>query len=330
MNTDLTRKIDLFVSNRQTLSKTFKIDYDLNWVVSSLILTSANATVDGGRMKEVRDILASKTGMLSSFRSTMEMVVLSKMYLAADPETYIDEVLDVYKVIRGKKIIEYHSFVLSAMTVIDLGKKNEIETIMNKANEIIKRMKKEHPFLTDSDDLTFAVMLAMTDKDVDTIIREMEECYSYLKNTAKVKADANAIQGLSELIIMSDGDMTLKCNKAVELFNAFADHGAKYGRYYEFASLGALIGIDADKDELVDMVIEVADTLKENKGFGNWSIDNRDRLMFGTMLVASTMSNSDDRRYDYAVNNAVITNTIAAIVAEEAAAAAVAANSVTW
>lgn len=317
MNTELTRKTELFVSNRQELSKIFKFDHDLNCVVSSLLLTGAGQTVDEERMKEVRRILSEKAGVMSPFRSTIEMVVLSKMYMAADPESYLEDVLEVYGPVRGKRIIEYPSLVISSMTIVDLGRKNEAELIMTKTNEIIRRMRKEHPFLTDEEDLPFAVLLAMTEKDVDTIIRDMEECYNYLKKTVKVKADSNAIQGLSELIILTNGDLTMKCNRAVELFDTFAGHGAKYGNYYEFASLGALIGLKTDKDELVDTIIETADTLKANKGFGNWSLGNKDRLMFAAMIVSGILSDEDDNIYDYAVNNAVISSVITTIIVEQ-------------
>ena len=119
--------------------------------------------------------------------------------------------------------------------------------------------------------------------------------------------------------MLSEGNLIEKCDRAAELFTAFKDHGARYGSYYEFASLGALIGLDCDKDELVETIIEVADTLKKNKGFGAWTLDNRQRLMFGAMLVAQVMSNNDSVLYDYGVNSAVINNTVAALIAEEIA-----------
>ncbi len=319
MNTELSRKIDLFVKNREKLGKAFKLDYGLNCLASGLVLTAANADVDIDRMKDLRDILAGKAGVFSSFRATSEMAVLTKMYLSSDPETYIENVMEAYNKIKGKRILDTASMVLSAISVIDLGKMNQIDQIAAKTEQILRLMSKKHPFLTDQDDLTFAVLLAMTDKDVDTIISEMEECYTYLKKTVKVKAGANAIQSLCEIITLSDGPLLEKCDRAVELFNTFAAHGSKYGNCDEFSSLGALIGLDIDKDELVGMIIETADTLKNKKGFGGWDISSKTRLMFAAMLVAEVLSGSDSHLYSYAVTNALISTVISAIISMEVA-----------
>ena len=319
MNSELKNKIDLFVQNRQAVGDAFIFEYGLNCLVSSLILTNANRRADIEKMKEARKILASKTGIFSSFRATVELAVLTKMSMQNDPEKYIDEVLGVYKTLRGKRIIEYNCMVLSAMTVVDLGRMSEAGKIAARMEEIIDKLSRRHPLLSDESDIAFAVLLAMTGKDANTAVEEIESCYVYLKKELKVKADANAIQGLSELIVISEGDLKGKCDKAAELFTAFKENNAKYGNYYEFSSLGVLTGLDIDKDELVDLIIETEETLRKEKGFGSWSLDKRERLMFAAVLVAEMFSDCNDRVYSSAVNSTVISNAIAAVVAEETA-----------
>ena len=320
MNADLQKKIELFATNRQVIGKSFKIEDGLNYMVASLILTELDKEADVEKIKESRKILASKTSVFSSFRNTIELAVITKMSACNDPEGYIDQVIEVYKKILGKKIIESYSYVLGAMSVVDLGRTNEADAIAAKAKEIMERMGKEHPFLTDDDDEAFAVLLAMTDKSVDQIINDMEECYNYLKKTIKIKADSNSIQSLCELIALSEGSLIEKCDKTAELFKAFKEHGAKYGSYYEFASLGALIGLDMDKDELVDTIIETSNILKTHKGFSGWTLSDKERLMFAAMLVTQVVSDNSDIAYKYAVNSAVIGNTVASIIAAEIAA----------
>lgn len=319
MRAELEKKLDMFVQNRQDISKEYKIEYNLNYLTASLILTGENKTADIGKMKEARQILATREGIFSSFRSNMEMAVITKMSLSNNPEGYIDDVIEIFKKISGKRIIDYYSFILGAMMIVDLGKKSDADRIIAKSWEILARMKKEHPFLADENDITFTILLAMTDKDIDTIIAEMEQCYTYLKKDLKIPADSNSIQSLCELIILSDGDLIEKCDRAAAIFNAFKAHGMKYGSYYEFASLGALIGLDTDIDELVDTVIEVAETMKKNEGFGFMSLDRTTRLMFAAMLTAQVITDNSDPIYDYAVNGSVISNSIAMIVAEEVA-----------
>ncbi len=319
MKPELEQKINLFVENRKEAEKAFVMEHKLNHVLSSLILTGSGHSLDREKVKEAKKIVKSKKGMLSVFRATCFVDVVTKMSIQNNPERYIEDVLEVYKIIKGKRIMEYTGLVLASMAIVDLGRKNEAEKIAVKYEEILRKMSKKHPFLTDENDIAFAVLLAMTEKDVDTIIDEMEECYTYLKKTLKVKADANALQGLSELIILSDGSMTEKCDKAAELYVTFKEHGAKYGYYFEFASLAALIGLDINKDELVDLIIEVDEKLKDNKGFGDWSMNRKERLMFAAILVAEVLSGDNNQMYNYAIDSAVISNTIASIIAEEVA-----------
>ncbi|MBR3142181.1 MAG: DUF4003 family protein [Clostridiales bacterium] len=320
MREELEKKLKLFVENKQKVEKVCAVEYDLNYMIASLILTGKNKEADVEQIKEAREILASKEGVFSSFRSNIEMAVITKMALSGNPEGYIDDVLEVHSKIVGKRIIDYYSFILAAMTIVDFGKKSDADRIIAKSWDILARMKKEHPILADENDITFTILLAMTDKDVDTIINEMEQCYTYIKKELKVKADTNSIQSLCELIIMSDGDLTEKCDRAAAIFSAFKEQGMQYGSYYEFASLGALIGLDIDKDELVSTVIEVAEEMKKNKGFGIFHTDTRTRLMFAAMLVAQDITDNRSMLYDYTVNGVVISNSIAMIVAEEVAA----------
>ena len=320
MNKELQDKIELLAANRKIIGDAFKLDYGLNYIIASLLLTEMGVTADVESMKEARKNLKSKTGVLSSWRGLMELVVITKLSVQNAPDKYLDDVLEVYKKILGKKWIESYSFILGAMSIVDFGRTGDADEIVAKTKEILERMGKIHPFLTDDDDESFAVLLAMTDKSVDQIISEMEECYTYLKKTVKIKADSNSIQGLCELIALSEGPMIEKCDRAAELFNTFAEHKARYGTYYEFASLGALIGLDMDKDELVDTIIEAADILKTHKGFTGWTLSDKERLMFAAMLVTQVVSNKNDMAYNYAVESSVINNVIAAIVAEEVAA----------
>ena len=101
----------------------------------------------------------------------------------------------------------------------------------------------------------------------------------------------------------------------MKLYNTFAEHKMKYGTsYHEFASLGSLIDIDVDTDELVDEIIETAEYLKNGKGFGGWSMDKKQRLMFAAMLVGD--SYEADK---VLIDNAAVSSTVAMIIAEEVA-----------
>ena len=317
MDTDLKTRIDLFVQNSRSVGDAFVYEYGLNCLVSGHILTNADCRADIKKMKEAGKILASKAGISSSFRTTVELAVLTKMSMRNDPERYIDEVLGVYKTLKGKRAVGYNCMVLSSMMVVDHGRVSEAGKIAVRMEEIVDKLSRRHPLLSDESDIAFAVLLAMTGKDTDTAVNEIEECYVYLKKDLKIKADANAIRGLSELLGISGGDLKAKCDKVAELFTALKKYDAQYGNYYELSALSTLADLDTGKDELVDLIAETEEILKDDTEFARWPLVKRGRLMFAAVLIAEILSDGNDQVYSSAVNSAVVSNAITSVVAVE-------------
>ena len=132
------------------------------------------------------------------------------------------------------------------------------------------------------------------------------------------KGYSDPIQGLSQVLTVTDGDMIEKCDKVIDIYNRFKDRGVKYGREYEFTSLGALIGLEVDKDVLIDEILEADALLASYKGFGSWNMDKSTRLMFAAILTAqeyernryrkltgnsSCRGDSNDDRYYHVCNS---------------------------
>ena len=108
--------------------------------------------------------------------------------------------------------------------------------------------------------------------------------------------------------------MKEKCDKTIKFYQTFKEHGKRYGvENSELAVMGTLIDIDEDPDAIVDEIIETAEYLGTHKGFGAFSLDKKQRLMFATILVSEAYSN------DSLNGNAAINSSIAAVIAEEMA-----------
>lgn len=280
-------------------------------VASGMIFTSADREADTAKMKECRKLLEKKTGILSNYRQTTELMILSKMALSDDPEKYLSDLITAYKSISKGKFLENSYMVLAAILICDFDRINELDDISAKAKEIMKRMNKEHPMLTDSGDTSFAVLLALSYKDVDTIIKDIDECYDYLKNTCKCKASSDALQGLSEVLAVSYGDMKEKCDKAIRIFNAFKDRSVDYSKENEFIALGSLVDADLDPDTLVNEIIEAEAYLKEKNGFGNSVMDKEKRLMYAVLVVADACGGNSA-----IANNSMVSSTLSIIFAK--------------
>lgn len=319
MNPELTRKLELLASNKIAIDKAFFLEMGISQVVGALLFASAGKEVDTDKIKESKRILSKKKGIFSAFRDVAELVVTTRMALEADPEGYLNDLIEVYDVLTKGKVMEDSYMVLAAMIIVDRKRKADTEMIKQKMNELLKRMSKIHPILTSSEDTALVSLLAMTDRDNDSIINDMEECFTYTKKELKLKAEANSIQALSEILALTEGNMKGKCDKVAEIFNAFKDQKSKFGTYLEFPALATLINIDMPTDDLVAEIIEAADFLKHNKGFGGLSMDKKTRLMFAALLASQVYSPDLDPSEGITNQMIVTNNAIAMAVAEEVA-----------
>ncbi len=285
MKDNVKERCDLLVRNKNLIHKAFTCEHDLLEVSAALIFTGKNMEADIERLKECKKILKSNVSAFSGIRDLGSILTVSKMATSNAPEMYLEDLQKVYKILKKGRPFESSYVVLAASNVIECGKVNEIEALAKRFNEIDKRMNKEHPILTDGEDLSFAMLLAMSGKDTESIINDMENCYKYMRSL-KVNAAPNGIHGLSQVLTLMGGDMKNKCDKAAEILKKFKEHGTRYGKEAELPAIGALVDIDADADTLVTEVIEAADYLKQHKGFGSMHMDKAGRLMFAALLIA--------------------------------------------
>ncbi len=284
MRETLERRSQLLVANQEIMCKSFKLEHTLTNAVVAATFAERGREADVELIKEARKILKKKQGVFSDFRSYNELIVSARMALSADSEGYLDEVSEVYEKLRKGKLFGSSYRVLAAMSICDRGRYSEADGLIARTNEIMKGMNKSHPFLTSDEDTCFAVLLAMTDKSVEDILTELENSFMIVKKNFAFHD--NAAYSLAQVLTAYDGDYEKKSVKALELFDAFKAAGTKYGKEHELASLGALIDIDTDIDEIVSEVTEVAERLKGQKGFGMLDMGRETRLMFGTMLVS--------------------------------------------
>ena len=315
MKESIKNKVDLLVSNKEKIEKEFKWGYSLMNIAAALVFTSENKEVDIERLKLCKQILKKNTGVFSSFRSYSEAVIVSKMANASDPEQYLNDVKVIYEKLRRNSFSDSSYLIQGAICIYEAGKLSEAEILAKKFWDVYNKMNKKHPFLTSSEDIVFVVLLAMTDKSVDEIVNEIEECYTYMRKDVMLNVGNNEYQGLGEILALSDGDITNKCDKVTELYNSILAHGVRWGKEYnEFASLGLLIDLGVDNDTLINEIIEVNNYLKDSKGFSGWTLDNKQRLMFSAMLVGDDYGEGGN-----ILGSSAINSTVAMVIAEEIA-----------
>ncbi len=313
------RRVELLVENRELLHKAFFLENGLMTVVAGAVFAEKNKTADPEFVKECRDLLKKKKGPFSEIRGNNELLISAKMALSGSPEQYLEDIVGIYnKLQRGKFFGSRHG-VLAASSICDAKKANDTERVLEKTTAIIKGMKAVHPFLTSDEDTGFAVLLAMTDKSVEQILEEVEESYQYLKKDF-VFHD-NAVYSLAQVLTTYAGDSKEKCRFALEIFEAFKSAGFKYGKDHELPSLGILVNLGPEIGEIVAEVIEVAEALKEHKGFGMLDMSKQTRLMISAMIVSSAFGEDNT-----VANASVASGALSLLIAEQAAVMAVIAS----
>ena len=314
MNDLLQQKCDLLVKNRTAIHNKFFLENELMSVAAALVFTAEGKEADVDKMKDCRKLLNKNTRLLSNLRDIVELVILSKMALAESPEDYLEDFLAVYnKIIKGK-FLETDYMALASILILDHGLQDECDEIIDRANEITKRMNSDHPILTSADDTSFIMFLAITRKNVDAVLSDLEDGYTYLTRNYKTGINKDPAYELCEVLAVSYGDMTEKCDKAMRIRKALVNKGSEYGSGYVTSSLGSLIDAQIEPDALADEIIEAEKYLKGQKGFGELTMDRSIRVMYATLLASSVYGKAET-----ATGNSVISNTLSIVWAKKIA-----------
>lgn len=312
MNNSLQRRCELFIQNYNEIRGGFKWDSTYILPLCANIFTERGKQADAEWLKRCLNLLKQKTGVFSNFRGISRLATAALLAVKDDPEDRLDRALQVHQVLK-EQFLNSEYLPVTAMILADLAKPAEYKEIARRTKDIYKLMKNEHPFLTSSEDSTFAALLALSDKSNVQLVEEMEKCYQLMKPRF---FSGNAVQSLSHVLALGEGSAEMKCRRVEELFNALKSAGLKYGTDYELPTLGVLALLNVSVDVLAKDMAEVEAYLKKQKGFGALGIGRKQRLMYAGMLVAGEYMQSDTGQE---LQTAAINGVISLVVAEQVA-----------
>ncbi len=315
MNDIIREKCDLFAENRTILRKKFVFEDNLMCVVSGLIFAMEDASADPEKLAECRKILKKHAGLFSDLRSELELVVLSRMALSADPEQYLTNVQEVCRKFKEAKFRDDPYLIIAGMMICDLDLQDDCGDIVSRAKTIMERLNKSHPVITSSEDTSFVVIPAISYKDADTVIGDLEEGFDYITKTYKRGPSRDAAQDLCEVLAVTYGDMRSKCDAVMRIFEAFKACKRPFGSEHEFSALGALADTGLSPGELADEIIEASDYLKDKSGFGDESVGEKKRMMYAALLIAGACG-----REPGIMGNPAVAGTLSMITAKKTAA----------
>ena len=326
MRAELKSRCDLFVENRDEIKSAFHWESAYLYPMCAYLLATKQRRVDIDALKECHTLLKDATSVFSNFRGIAKMTIVTQLSLTSNREESIREMLKLYE--RLKDTVGRGSFmVVVANIMMQLASPEQYEAIMGKTKRLYDGMKQDHPILTSKEDMPFAALLAMSEREERVMLKDMEACYRIMKHEI---FSQNGLQSLSHILALYDVSPEIKCNKVIHIYNALKGKGYPYGKTYELSTLGMLAMLDIDEDTLINEIIEVDEYLKNVRGFGPFGIGAKQRLMYAGMLVSSFYLNEITTMQAAAVSGVisiVIANEVAMMAAMAAASAAAASAS---
>lgn len=241
--------------------------------------------------------------MLSDFRGNIKIPLVCKMALAQDPAVYFTQVEKVYSLLNKGKLAGSSYRAMAAMMIAEHLDKKEAAFYVERTCKIYGKMKEAHRWLTSDEDMPFAAMLAVSDVDADVLLAEAERCNDLCKDTF---GNQNARQSLSHVLALSNVSAEQKCQKASAIWRGMKEAKHKYGTGSEISLLGSLAGLALSAEEIVNEMLEADDYLKQQKGFGDFSMGASVRRMIAGLMVMNTHQPKDTAACDSAVQSSLM------------------------
>lgn len=217
------------------------------------------------KIQDVRKHIKKTTHIFSSYRGatiTILSALLASKY--EDPKQKFNKIFKYGK--RMKKAGFKNSIFLPLANYVLLVtcEEEQVETRINKAIDIYKKLKKNRKWLTRGDDYPLSIFLANSDNSVNNIIDNIKECYKLL-NTNGFKKN-NELKILSHILGFCKEDNAIKVLRCKTMLNTLKENKIKvyHGGY---AAIGLLTVLGDEGYKALKQVIEVVRTIEYNKKY---------------------------------------------------------------
>ena len=328
MNQSMMNRLDLFVSNSETLRKGFKWRDGGARRLAALICTLEGKMVDTQAILESTDMIKQNTRLFSMFRGNMNLVIAAKLSLTGNHEQLFSNTLELAEKLKNAKFRSSDYLAVGAYVIASHTTQDNYDNTIVRARTFYDAMKKESWFRTGQDDYIFSIMLGLSDIDPVVGAARIQELYGQLKPEFKL-AGANSVQALCQMLTLGG-----KTDEALEhllcIRNTLRGQRIKLDRTYTLPSLGALSLLEIDGDVLADQLLEAQRYLRKQKGFSSFSILTQELLLFSSAIILSVyaedMPSEAMAATSTSIINIIIAQQIAIMIAATTAATAAASS----
>ena len=324
MDGQVKEKLERLIGLFQQVSGEFKWEQSLTNHFTALTYTLNNKEFDKEKIENVRKHMKQTTGMFSYYRGT-SLIILSALLACKydNPNEEFNKMLNYNEKMKAAGFKNSMYLPMANYALLATGKEGWAETRINKAIEIYKEMKKNHPWLTSGDDYPLSVLLADSDMPVNNIIENMEECYNLLNENGFSKT--NGLQFLSHILGFRKEENKIKVLRCKEIFDKLKENKMKvYSGGYPIIGFLSILGEEAHV--AVEQVIDVVKILQSTKKY-KW-LTKETHLFTAAALVSDLYINNMKSQKDLiqtaigiSIEALIAAQTVAVIAAASAASA---------
>ncbi len=265
MKSELKNKVDHMLDVYLKVAKDYKWENNLSQHFAALTYVLKNKKFEKEKIEDMKKVIKENTGVFSNYRG-YTMFILSMLLCSEydNPKEEFIKMMDYDKKLKEEGFKNNMYLPIANYALLLTCEEDLIDTRTKKSYEIYLEMKKNHPWLTSGDDYPLCVLLANSEKPLDTSIKDIEECYKYLNENGFSKG--NGLQFLSHILSLGDESNSSKANRCVKIYDCLKENKLKiYSTYY--ASLGLITLISKNTDEAIDDLIDVAQYLNGLKKY---------------------------------------------------------------
>lgn len=324
--------VKLMINNSEELDKAGGIFTGNSFrKCSALSLTLRGEIANAERINKAIKVIKGKTSIVSNFRGNNLLNTAITISIEEDMEGCFKEIEIIYEKLKEHFFTNQY-LVLAAMVIYNARDRVNIDEAIKNTRVVYDYMKKKHVFLTGQEDISAAAMIATTSTNFEETFVEIEEYYLHLKSSGFW--GGNNLQSLSHILPLFSGNLDSKVKKVIEIDKALRMNSVPL-KSYALPLLGIAAFVADDPKIFAEEVGEVSNRIKNEKGFGLFTLGTTIRNMISVGLVASyyvdRLDDATKEKLMNTANNVALTIQIAiqmaAASAAAAAGAAAAANS---
>ena len=310
MKTSIKNSCDVFIQNFKVAKNTYKLDGNLPACTSAIVL-NGDVPTDPIRFKEAKEIINKNTHLLSTLgHGNARQVVMAAVAKSDDPEYAFEQIKKIHKMLDNL-FLNSDYLVVAAVNIFEYCEPKEYAGAVKRTRELYKKIKKDHPMLTSSEDIPSCVSMACCGRQPAEIARHCEDIFRCLKPHYFSK---NNVQFLACLLSVFDGEAQEKADAAYNVHKILKEEKFRFDGY-SLAVEGVISYVvqGSDIKKAIDEMKEVEAYLSKVRGLGNLAIGKKLRRVLAACIVMKEYSKVD------VAGGAAINSIITTIIAQELA-----------